>query len=50
MYIMNVLYRFVQSSSSKTALSVPFPKVIYSDAEYTILPDVSTLRYHDKNV
>ena len=36
-------------STSKVPLSVPFPQVIFSDAQYTILPDVSSYKLHDKN-
>jgi len=44
------LKRFLSSSSSKLPLSVPFPPVIYSDAQFTILPDVSSFKYHDSNI
>ena len=37
-------------SRSKLPLSAPFPQVIFSDAQYTILPDVSAYRYPDKTV
>jgi len=40
----------VRDCSTKTPLSLPIPQVIFSDAQYTILPDVSAFRYHDKNV
>ena len=36
-------------ATSKVPLSVPFPQVIYSDAQYTIIPDVSSYKLHDKN-
>ena len=47
---MNTLCRFAAMSRSKLPLSAPFPQVIFSDAQYTILPDVSAYRYPDKTV
>ena len=48
--LMNTLCRFAAMSRSKLPLSAPFPQVIFSDAQYTILPDVSAYRYPDKTV
>ena len=36
-------------ATSKVPLSVPVPQVIFSDAQYTIIPDVSSYKLHDKN-
>ena len=47
---MIIYFSFVRDCSTKTPLSLPIPQVIFSDAQYTILPDVSSFRYHDKNV
>ena len=47
---MNTLCRFAAMSRSKLPLSAPFPQVIFSDAQYTILPNVSAYRYPDKTV
>ena len=48
--LMNTLCRFAAMSRPKLPLSAPFPQVIFSDAQYTILPDVSSYRYPDKTV
>ena len=48
--LMNTLCRFAAISRPKLPLSAPFPQVIFSDAQYTILPDVSSYRYPDKTV
>merc|ERR1712110_609951 len=41
--------RFASMATSKVPLSVPFPQVIFSDAQYTIIPDVSSYKLHEKN-
>ena len=48
-HILYSLERFASMATSKLPLSVPFPQVIFSDAQYTIIPDVSSYKLHEKN-
>ena len=48
-YTLYSLERFASMATTKLPLLAPFPQVIYSDAQYTVIPDVSSYKLHEKN-